>query len=87
MNDKNSPLCDFDDAVYGVATIGERGQIVIPAEARTELGLEPGDKVMIVRHFKMPAVMIMKISTMRQFLNDMAEHLDRVETREVEEPF
>jgi bifunctional DNA-binding transcriptional regulator/antitoxin component of YhaV-PrlF toxin-antitoxin module len=34
----------FDDAFYGSATVGERGQIVIPAEARAELGLTPGDK-------------------------------------------
>lgn len=31
----------------GSVTIGERGQIVIPAEARKEFGLEVGDKLLV----------------------------------------
>ena len=40
----------FDEAFYGSATVGERGQVVIPAEARQELGIEPGDKVLFMHH-------------------------------------
>jgi len=32
---------------YGSTTVGERGQIVVPAEARQELGLDPGDKLLV----------------------------------------
>ncbi len=32
---------------YGAVTIGERGQIVIPAAARKDLGLEPGQKLLV----------------------------------------
>ncbi|HEY1222610.1 MAG TPA: AbrB/MazE/SpoVT family DNA-binding domain-containing protein [Acidimicrobiales bacterium] len=32
-----------------MATVGAKGQIVIPAEARRELQLEEGDKVVILR--------------------------------------
>jgi len=31
----------------GAVTIGERGQIVIPVEARKEFGLEVGDKLLV----------------------------------------
>ncbi len=37
------------DRFYGAATIGERGQLVIPAEGRKELGLEPGTKLLAFR--------------------------------------
>ena len=31
----------------GSASVGERGQIVIPAEARQRLGLKTGDKLLV----------------------------------------
>ncbi len=34
--------------VYGVAAVGERGQIVIPKEARADLALQPGDKLIVL---------------------------------------
>jgi AbrB family looped-hinge helix DNA binding protein len=36
-----------DTIFYGSATVGERGQIVIPAEARQSLDIKPGDKLLI----------------------------------------
>jgi AbrB family looped-hinge helix DNA binding protein len=36
-------------SLLGIATVGAKGQIVIPVEARKELGLEEGDKVVILR--------------------------------------
>lgn len=33
--------------LYGIVTVGERGQIVIPAHARKEIGLEPADKLLV----------------------------------------
>jgi len=32
---------------YGAVTVGERGQVVIPMEARKEFGIEPGDKLVV----------------------------------------
>ncbi|MDO8335242.1 MAG: AbrB/MazE/SpoVT family DNA-binding domain-containing protein [Candidatus Saccharibacteria bacterium] len=34
--------------LYGIATIGPKGQIVIPVDARNRLGVKPGDKIVIV---------------------------------------
>lgn len=36
-------------SLVGMATVGAKGQIVIPAEARRELGIEEGDKLVILR--------------------------------------
>ncbi len=35
--------------IVGMATVGAKGQIVIPAEARRELGIEEGDKLVVLR--------------------------------------
>ena len=34
--------------LYGTATIGSKGQVVIPADAREELGLKTGDRLYVV---------------------------------------
>lgn len=41
-------MIGFQPKIYGAATINDKGQVVIPAEARAELGLEPGTRVMIM---------------------------------------
>jgi AbrB family looped-hinge helix DNA binding protein len=41
----------FDRHFFGSTTIGERGQVVIPNDARKELNLKKGDKLLV---FGMP---------------------------------
>ena len=38
---------ELREEFYGAVTLGERGQVVIPAQARKELGIEPGDKLLV----------------------------------------
>jgi AbrB family looped-hinge helix DNA binding protein len=33
---------------FGATTLGEKGQVVIPAEARAALGLKKGDKLLVL---------------------------------------
>ena len=35
-------------AVYGTVRVGEKGQIVIPKEAREQFGIRPGDTLLIL---------------------------------------
>lgn len=37
-----------DKKLYGTATVGTKGQVVIPAEAREELGIQTGDRLYVV---------------------------------------
>lgn len=37
-----------DRRFYGSVTIGERGQIAIPAQARRDHGFAPGDKLLVL---------------------------------------
>ena len=82
---KDGNACvSFSDAFYGTSTVGERGQIVIPAEARTEIGFGPGDKVVIMRHPIHHGLMIFKIDAMREFLDEFAKGLDGIENAKQE---
>lgn len=68
-----------DDAFYGAVTVGERGQIVIPAGARMELGIQAGDKLLVMRHPVYKGLMICKIDELQSFLNEFAEFVKRME--------
>lgn len=37
----------MDSSFYGVTTIGSKGQVVIPVEARNSMNMQPGDKVIV----------------------------------------
>lgn len=67
------------DKFYGSVTVGERGQVVIPAEARVALGIHPGDKVLMMRHPIHHGLMVFKIDALREFLNEFSSALDDVE--------
>lgn len=36
--------------IYGTTTLNEKGQAVIPADARAAMGLAPGSKLLVMGH-------------------------------------
>ena len=40
------------DKFVGISKVGEKGQIVIPKEAREMFGINPGDSVVVLCHKK-----------------------------------
>jgi len=60
--------------IYGAVTIGERGQVVIPAEIRKIFKVKPGDKLIV---FAKPGGMIglVPAEEFNQFLSEAAEML------------
>jgi AbrB family looped-hinge helix DNA binding protein len=71
---------------YGSATVGERGQVVIPADARSELGIAPGDKLLIMRHPVHQGLMMVKLEALRGFLDEFAQEIDRLGQHVAEDP-
>lgn len=69
----------FEDCLFGSATVGERGQIVIPAEARKRFSIHPGDKMLVLAHPSGNGIMLAKMDSMREFFSSFLEHLTRVE--------
>ncbi len=72
----------LSESFFGTSTVGERGQIVIPAEAREEFNIQPGDKLMVMRHPVHAGVMLFKIDSAREFIDEFQKTLDRLENGE-----
>ncbi len=69
--------CSMDECFYGAVTVGERGQIVIPAEARAEMGVKPGDKLLVMKHPLYEGLMISRFESVRNFLDEFNEALEK----------
>jgi AbrB family looped-hinge helix DNA binding protein len=65
----------------GVATVGDRGQIVIPSEARKKANIHPGDKIAVIRHPVTDGLIICKIEGLREFLAFLADEMDQIESK------
>ena len=56
---------------YGSTVMGERGQVVIPAEAREEIGIEPGEKLIVLGNKRRGVVILFKSDVMTRFADMM----------------
>jgi AbrB family looped-hinge helix DNA binding protein len=71
----------FSDSFYGSSTLGDRGQIVIPAEARADFGFQAGDKLLILRHPVHQAIMICKIESFRELVDEFSAEVAKLEAK------
>jgi AbrB family looped-hinge helix DNA binding protein len=55
-------------AFFGSATVGTKGQIVIPAEARTSMGIQEGDKVVVLRGPREGSILVFRVDSFDRFL-------------------
>lgn len=62
------------DGFYGSVTVGERGQIVIPAGLREKQGISPGDKLLVFGHPSGHGLMLARL----QDLQRMSELLEPI---------
>lgn len=74
-----TPESVFEDCFVGTVTVGERGQIVIPAEARKKLEINTGDRLFIMGHPSKDGLVLFKMDAMREFLNHLATELSVAE--------
>lgn len=69
----------FHRKFYGAVTLGERGQIVIPQEARDEMGLQPGEKLLVFRQGpKGAGLSIMRAEDVSKFVTEAMSALSRL---------
>jgi len=64
---------------FGAVTVGERGQIVIPAEARRALDIHPGDKLLVFAHPAGKGLLVVKVQDLLRFTATLREYLLAVE--------
>ena len=62
--------------LYGTATIGSKGQVVIPADAREELGLKPGDRLYVLGTAGASGVVFLKEEMLEGIVEQMSEQIE-----------
>ena len=71
----------FKGKVYGAATVGERGQLVIPADLRKDLDIKAGDRLMIFAKIDRKMISIMRERDFSDFLQKASKIISKLETK------
>jgi AbrB family looped-hinge helix DNA binding protein len=71
----------FRGKVHGTATVGERGQIVIPAEVRELLRIRPGERLMVMVKPERKIIGLMRTDDFNRFLGEAAKMIARLKKR------
>ena len=66
--------------VFGTAKVGDRGQIVIPKEAREFFGIEPGDTLLILGKHE-TGLIVTKPETLNNLANQIFNSIENEESK------
>jgi len=61
---------------FSITTLGERGQIVIPKEARQALTLSAGDKLVVLPSPRGNGILLMKEQNIKEIAQSLSEKAD-----------
>ena len=75
MNDLSDKMPTF----YGAVTVGERGQIAVPAEARRALEITPGTKLVVLGGPDNRILMMLKAEAVTEILTHTTALLSQFE--------
>ncbi len=64
---------------FGSTTVGPKGQVVIPANARKELGIDTGATLLAFEFFHGRGLVLLKVDAVEQMLSMMSERLTAFE--------
>jgi AbrB family looped-hinge helix DNA binding protein len=62
--------------LYGTATVGTKGQIVIPADAREELGIKTGDRLYVVNAMHGAGVVFLKEESLESMVEQLTTQIE-----------
>ncbi len=62
--------------ILGTASLNEKGQLVIPVEARNKLGLKSGDRVVIMSSPHKPALILIKAEEVEVMVKNLTDALN-----------
>ena len=71
----------FKGRTYGPVTVGERGQLVIPAELRKALKIKTGDQLMVFAKLDKRVISLMPSKDFSQFLHRAAKVISSLESK------
>lgn len=70
-----TPFTGAGPQLIGTATIGDKGQIVIPVDARKKLGLSPGDKLVVLTGPHGSELILMKPEQIEEIVTRITAHM------------
>lgn len=68
-------MFDFKNMPCGITSVGERGQVVIPADIRAEMNLKKGEKLMVFSKNK-NFIGILRANEMKQHLKKILSKME-----------
>ena len=68
-----------DLRLYGTVKVGDRGQVVIPADARKELGIKPGDLLLVMSGRNRRGISMVKADAMKELADKIMQGLEASE--------
>lgn len=79
MNSRKGGVNTMTDSknFYGTATVGTKGQIVIPAEAREEMQVKESDKVVVLQGPRQGSLIIFKVDSIDIFKQKVQEQASK----------
>ena len=69
-----------DKKLYGTATVGTKGQVVIPADAREELGIQAGDRLYVMNAMHGAGLVFLKEEMLESFLEQVMAQVEALRT-------
>ena len=71
----------FKGKLFGAVTVGERGQLVIPASLRKALSIKSGDQLMVFAKVDRKIINIMPSKDFSQFLERASRVISKLESK------
>ncbi len=75
---QGKPSRPLNELFLGAVTVGERGQIVIPAEAREKYGLKGGEKLLVFDHPGDRGLLITRVEDVQALVEDVQQFAKRL---------
>ena len=66
-----------DKKLYGTATVGTKGQVVIPSDARDDLNIQPGDRLYVVGSVEKKWIGFLKEDQLRELVEQLTENIEK----------
>jgi AbrB family looped-hinge helix DNA binding protein len=80
---KSKKSSNSNHVMMDMVTINDKGQIVIPYEARAKLSLSGGDKLLVMLHPSKESIILMKPDGIEKFATDILNHLSIARNKSV----
>ena len=65
-----------DKKLYGTATVGTKGQVVIPADAREALGIASGDRLYVLGSRQGKWIGLIQEEQLRSMLEQLTDNIE-----------